>query len=72
MNGLGAGSVRCPRGDLPLRRPRARSVGREGYLEQAFGRRRAAGGVEHVYESAERDRHLPVAGIIEKEPVREG
>src|ERR1700752_5001603 len=43
--------------DPPMRRPRARSVGREGYLDQAFDWHRAASGVEHVYQSAERDRH---------------
>jgi hypothetical protein len=37
-------------------------------LEQTFGWCRPAGGAEHVYEGAQRDRHLPVAGIVKKEP----
>ena len=30
------------------------------------------GGAEHVDQGAQRDRHLPVAGIIEEEPLERG
>jgi hypothetical protein len=66
MNGLRAGSVRPPKGTRRCRGPRARSLSREGDLEQAFGRCRSADGAEHVYQGAQRDWHLPVAWIIEK------
>ena len=59
-------------GDAQLRRPQARSISRERDLEQAFGRHRPAGAAEHVYEGAQRDRHLPVAGIVEEEPFEGG
>jgi hypothetical protein len=53
-----------------LRRPSVHSLGREGYLlEQTFGRYRPAGAAEHVDEGTQRDRHLPVARIVEEEPV---
>ena len=37
--------------------PSGELVCRQGVLEQTFGRCRPAGGAEHVYESAQRDRH---------------
>ena len=59
-------------GDVRLRRLSVGFVCRQGMLEQTFGWCRPAGGAEHVYEGAQRDRHLPVAGIVEKLPLREG
>ena len=52
--------------------PPAGLVCRQGVLEQTFGRCRPAGGAEHVDEGAQRDRHLPVAGILKKEPFERG
>jgi hypothetical protein len=40
------------RGGVRLRQPSRASVGREGYLEQAFGRCRSADGAEHVNQGA--------------------
>src|SRR5436305_614397 len=45
---------------------------RQGMLEQTFDRCRPAGFAEQVYEGAQRDRHLPMAGIIKKEPLEAG
>ena len=55
-------------GDMRRRRLSLGLVCRQGMLEQTFGWCRPAGGAEHVYEGAQRDRHLPVAGIVKKEP----
>src|SRR5205807_10537054 len=48
-----------------------RSVRRKGVLDQALRRCPAAGGTDHVDESAQRGRDLPVAGIIQKEALDE-
>ena len=59
-------------GDVRLRRLPAGLVCGQGVLEQAFDRCRSAGGAEHVDEGAQGDRHLPVTGIIKKEPLEGG
>src|ERR1700732_522032 len=59
-------------GSVRLRRPPAGSIGREGDVEGTFGRWRPAGCAEHIYEGTQRDRHLPVPGIVEEEPLKGG
>ena len=58
------------RGDARL--CRARPLSGEGDLDQMLGRRRPAGAAEQIDEGAQRNGHLPVAGIVGEEPVEGG
>lgn len=57
---------------LELRRSSTDLLSCDRDPNRAFGRYRPVGFVEHVNESAQRDRHLPVPGIIKEQPLEGG
>ena len=59
-------------GALELRRSPTDLLGCDRDPDRAFGWYRPVGFAEHVDESAQRDRHLPVPGIIKEQPFEGG